>query len=154
MTSNVIYIVALGVGFKCPHKINLNTQCPPRFWQNKRHRPPRFSDLAAASLSKQIIGDQNILVGYLQYFLWLRLQLHKCRSNYFAQREKLQIMWPVSFEKVLPRRRPFQYQRSVNLKSNFFFKLHCTINLMYQYSRCLIVSTDQADPSCSYLRIS
>ena len=26
-TSNMIYIVALGVGFKCPHKIHLNTQC-------------------------------------------------------------------------------------------------------------------------------
>ena len=26
MTSNMIYIVALGVGFKCPRKI---TQCPP-----------------------------------------------------------------------------------------------------------------------------
>ena len=29
MTSYLIYIVALGVGFKCPHKIHLNTQCPP-----------------------------------------------------------------------------------------------------------------------------
>ena len=28
MTSNMIYIVALGSGFKCPHKIHLNTQCP------------------------------------------------------------------------------------------------------------------------------
>ena len=26
MTSNMIHIVALGVGFKCPHKIHLNTQ--------------------------------------------------------------------------------------------------------------------------------
>ena len=26
MTSNMISIVALGGGFKCPHKINLNTQ--------------------------------------------------------------------------------------------------------------------------------
>ena len=25
MTSNMIYIVALGVGFKCPRKIHLNT---------------------------------------------------------------------------------------------------------------------------------
>ena len=29
LTSNIIYIVALGVGFKCPRKIHLNTQCPP-----------------------------------------------------------------------------------------------------------------------------
>ena len=28
MTSNMNYIVALGVGFKCPRKIHLNTQCP------------------------------------------------------------------------------------------------------------------------------
>ena len=27
LTSNMIYIVALGVGFKCPRKIHLNTQC-------------------------------------------------------------------------------------------------------------------------------
>ena len=26
MTSNMIYIVALGVGFKCPRKVHLNTQ--------------------------------------------------------------------------------------------------------------------------------
>ena len=26
LTSNMIYIVALGVGFKCPRKIHLNTQ--------------------------------------------------------------------------------------------------------------------------------
>ena len=29
LTSNMIYIVALGVGLKCPRKIHLNTQCPP-----------------------------------------------------------------------------------------------------------------------------
>ena len=29
MTSNMIYIVALGGDFKCPRKIHLNTQCPP-----------------------------------------------------------------------------------------------------------------------------
>ena len=28
ITSNMIYIVALGGGFKCPRKIHLNTQCP------------------------------------------------------------------------------------------------------------------------------
>ena len=28
LTSNMIYIVALGVGFKCPSKVHLNTQCP------------------------------------------------------------------------------------------------------------------------------
>ena len=28
ITSNMIYIVALGVGLKCPCKIHLNTQCP------------------------------------------------------------------------------------------------------------------------------
>ena len=27
LTSNMIYIVALGGGFKCPHKIHLNAQC-------------------------------------------------------------------------------------------------------------------------------
>ena len=31
MTLNMIYIVAFGVGLKCPRKIHLNTQCPPPF---------------------------------------------------------------------------------------------------------------------------
>ena len=31
MTSNMIYIVAFGVGLKCLHKIHLKTQCPPPF---------------------------------------------------------------------------------------------------------------------------
>ena len=38
MTSNMIYIVALGVGFKCPRKIHLNTQCPQPHLTG--HRPP------------------------------------------------------------------------------------------------------------------
>ena len=29
ITSNIIDIVVFGVGFKCPRKIHLNTQCPP-----------------------------------------------------------------------------------------------------------------------------
>ena len=29
MTSNIIDIVAFGVGFKCPRKTHLNAQCPP-----------------------------------------------------------------------------------------------------------------------------
>ena len=29
MTSDMIYIVALGIGLKCPRKIHLNTECPP-----------------------------------------------------------------------------------------------------------------------------
>ena len=37
MTSNMIYIVALGVGFKCPRKIHLNTQCPPPYSWNRVH---------------------------------------------------------------------------------------------------------------------
>ena len=28
LSSHMIYIVALGVGLKCPRKIHLNTQCP------------------------------------------------------------------------------------------------------------------------------
>ena len=30
MTSNIFIIIAFGVGFKCPRKIHLSTQCPPR----------------------------------------------------------------------------------------------------------------------------
>ena len=31
MTSNTFHIVELVVGFKCPHKIHLDTQCPPGY---------------------------------------------------------------------------------------------------------------------------
>ena len=31
----MIYIDSLGVGFKCPRKIHLNTQCPPRNFENQ-----------------------------------------------------------------------------------------------------------------------
>ena len=34
LTSNMIYIVALAVGLKCPHKIHLNTKCPPPLWKD------------------------------------------------------------------------------------------------------------------------
>ena len=45
MTSNMIYIVALGVAFKCPRKIHLNTQSPPLL-SNKGSAPlSQFSTL-------------------------------------------------------------------------------------------------------------
>ena len=37
LTSNMIYIVALGAGFKCSRKIHLNTQCPPPTPDSKRY---------------------------------------------------------------------------------------------------------------------
>jgi hypothetical protein len=45
MTSNMNHIVALGVGFKCPRKIQLNTQCPhlnrvSEFAKSKRGQIP------------------------------------------------------------------------------------------------------------------
>ena len=33
-------------------------------------------------------------------------------------------------------------------------KLHCTQSYTYLYTRCLMVSTNQADPSCFYFKIS
>ena len=32
MASNTIHIIAFGIGFKCPHKIRLNTQCSTPDW--------------------------------------------------------------------------------------------------------------------------
>ena len=32
VTSNMFHIIAFGVGFKCPRKIHLNTQCPGLQW--------------------------------------------------------------------------------------------------------------------------
>ena len=34
LTLNMISIVALGIGLKCPRKIHLNTQCPPPLFSN------------------------------------------------------------------------------------------------------------------------
>ena len=46
MTSNMIYIVAHGIGFKCPRKIHLNTQ-----WGGGDYaRPSEFLDLPTALL--------------------------------------------------------------------------------------------------------
>ena len=52
LTSNMIYIVALGVGFKCPCKIHMNTQCPPPplgfaglAVQRLLFTPPKFLDI-------------------------------------------------------------------------------------------------------------
>ena len=42
MTSNMIHIVALGVGFKCPRKIHLNTQCPPPLRRHSLWMAPYF----------------------------------------------------------------------------------------------------------------
>ena len=39
ITSNIFHIVAFGVGFKCPHKINLNTQCHPPDRPGRTDRP-------------------------------------------------------------------------------------------------------------------
>ena len=52
MTSCMIYIVAFGVGLKCPRKIHLNTQCPP----------PRFSDLFLRLFTKVPKMDDMIAV--------------------------------------------------------------------------------------------
>ena len=35
LTSNMVYIVALDVGFKCPHKIHLNTQWGDSKWRDR-----------------------------------------------------------------------------------------------------------------------
>ena len=37
-TSNMIYIVALGVGLKCPRKIHLNIQCDGSGWRGQKFR--------------------------------------------------------------------------------------------------------------------
>ena len=33
MTSNIFNTIAFGVGFKCPRKIHLNTQCPVKVYK-------------------------------------------------------------------------------------------------------------------------
>ena len=40
MASNMIYIVALGVGLKFPRKIHLNTQCPGDHYDYPVHPLP------------------------------------------------------------------------------------------------------------------
>ena len=62
MTSNMIYIVALGGGIKCPGKIHLNTRCP---------LPLRFSDLPPAlvfSLREQ--WSSELFAPFSIFFLW------------------------------------------------------------------------------------
>ena len=52
MTSNIIYIVAFGVGFKCPHKIHLNTQWG---WVSKVVRAGRFAVRNGKKFSVKIV---------------------------------------------------------------------------------------------------
>ena len=51
MTSNMIYIVALGVGLKCPRKIHLNTQ-----WGGHRgvNYPPLSPSVPTALLTARL----------------------------------------------------------------------------------------------------
>ena len=51
MTSNIIDIVAFGVGFKCPRKIHLNTQC--RGGGSKNDKIPFLGYLRTLSLKFQ-----------------------------------------------------------------------------------------------------
>ena len=51
ITSNMIYIVAFGVGLKCPNKIHLNTQCegamaPPDFGRSVNPISTKGADYA------------------------------------------------------------------------------------------------------------
>ena len=88
MTSNIFHIIAFGVGFKCPRKIHLNTQCPPPLQIGDSHRPPGHSSpLGSASPvrrwtgfrsgnSRNVVG-QHILCPWLTFFFTLR----GCRSS-------------------------------------------------------------------------
>ena len=58
VTSNMIYIVAIGVGFKCPRKIHLNTWCPPSL---------RFSDLSTALINNE--EEEDVLSWYPFLFI-------------------------------------------------------------------------------------
>ena len=52
MTANMIYIVALGVGLKCPRKIHLNTQ-----WGG---RPPPATSLIYGRRANARVADSQV----------------------------------------------------------------------------------------------
>ena len=61
MTSNMIYIVAFGVGVKCPRKIHLNTQweggslCQQHYYWSPRIFGPSYGP--AAALATRALGS-------------------------------------------------------------------------------------------------
>ena len=58
LTSNMVYIVALGVGFKCPRKIRLNTQCPP---PPQKKKLPRIVKAISNFDIKHLFSARSIL---------------------------------------------------------------------------------------------
>ena len=57
MTSNMIYIVALGVDFKCPRKINLNTQCPPTVFRSYNGPCPAVKLSCSTNPKPSLVSD-------------------------------------------------------------------------------------------------
>ena len=103
----MIYIVALGVGFKCPHKIHLYTQCPP---------PPGFSDLPTVLIC---FGCKKAGENLSMCLLLFPFTIDYC---------------PDQIQKSFPRHRiPFMFSlplyqfcgiRRGPQKDNFIFKVH------------------------------
>ena len=67
MTSSMIYVVAFGVGLKCPHQMHWNTQCPP----------PIFSDHPAAL---QIAGQKRHYTNFPNVVMKL-VRVYNCTTT-------------------------------------------------------------------------
>ena len=66
ITSNMIYIVAFGVGLKCPHKIHLNTQCPPPYFVFSKNAITILSSVR--SISSEVLDWAFIFIPKFAHF--------------------------------------------------------------------------------------
>jgi hypothetical protein len=90
LTSNMIYIVALGVSLKCPREIYLNTQCP----QNKTSITWLSSNVSATP-----IGQMGIKMGWFPLGNGVCLIMKKAPSDSpIWQLKKRELLIPLSSE--------------------------------------------------------
>ena len=92
MTSNMIYIVALVVGFKCPRKIYLNTQCPPPL---KKFKPQVLKLIMNVPkyIDKQLKVFQRCSLGILSVNCFAALW-HGSRQDFFGKAEIINAIKP------------------------------------------------------------
>ena len=75
ITSNMIYIVALGGGFKCPRKIHLNTQCPTSFSAHTSIESPfKLMEISWHENENRVIAKSCGTLYNLQLLFFLQIQ--------------------------------------------------------------------------------
>ena len=81
MTSNMIYIVALGVGFKCPCKIHLTTQCPPAPEYQPFRLPTALQEILILLTGKCSTWNSHATFSSIIYTKKIAIRIFSCDSS-------------------------------------------------------------------------